>query len=58
MLITETGRFFAVRDRFGRTPIVIGRREGAMIALQESCALANLGYEYVRDLGPGEMAEL
>jgi amidophosphoribosyltransferase len=58
MLITETGRFFAVRDRYGRTPIVIGRREGAMIALQESCALANLGYEYVRDLGPGEMAEL
>ena len=58
LIITETGRFFAVRDRYGRTPIVIGRREGAMIALQESCALANLGYEYVRDLGPGEMAEL
>ena len=58
MLITETGRFFAVRDRYGRTPVVIGRREGAMIALQESCALANLGYEYVRDLGPGEMVEL
>ena len=58
MLITESGRFFAVRDRYGRTPIVLGRREGAMIALQESCALANLGYEYVRDLGPGEMVEL
>ena len=58
LLITETGRFFAVRDRYGRTPVVIGRREGAMVALQESCALANLGYEYVRDLGPGEMVEL
>jgi amidophosphoribosyltransferase len=58
MIITESGRFFAVRDRYGRTPIVLGRREGAMIALQESCALANLGYEYVRDLGPGEMVEL
>ena len=58
MIITETGRFFAVRDRYGRTPVIIGRKEGAMIALQESCALSNLGFEYVRDLGPGEMAEL
>ena len=58
MLVTESGRFFAVRDRYGRTPIVLGRREGAMVALQESCALANLGYEYVRDMGPGEMVEL
>ena len=58
MLITDSGRLFVVRDRYGRTPVVIGRREGAMIALQESCALANLGYEYVRDLGPGEMVEL
>ena len=58
LIATETGRFFAVRDRYGRTPIVLGRREGAMVALQESCALANLGYEYVRDMGPGEMVEL
>lgn len=58
LIITETGRLLAVRDRYGRTPIVIGRRKGASVALQESCALANLGYEYVRELGPGEMAEL
>ena len=36
----------------------LGRKDGAMIAVQESCALLNLGYEHVRDLGPGEMAEL
>lgn len=58
LILTETGRLLAVRDRYGRTPIVIGRKEGATIALQESCALANLGYEYVRELGPGEMVEL
>lgn len=58
LLLTETGRLFAMRDRYGRTPIVIGRKDGAMIALQESCALFNLGYEHVRDLGPGELAEL
>lgn len=58
MILTETGRLFAARDRYGRTPVILGRKEGAMIALQESCALTNMGYEYVRDIGPGEMVEL
>lgn len=58
MILTEVGRLLVVRDKYGRTPVVIGRRDGAMIAVQESCALANLGYDHVRDLGPGEMVEL
>ena len=58
MIATESGRLFVVRDRYGRTPVVLGRKDGATIALQESCALANLGYEYLRDMGPGEMVEL
>ena len=58
MVVTDAGRLFVVRDRYGRTPVVIGRKDGATIALQESCALANLGYEYLRDMGPGEMVEL
>lgn len=58
LIVSGDGKFYAIRDRYGRTPVVIGRKEGAMIAVQESCALLNLGYEYVRDLGPGEMVEL
>ena len=58
LVCDEKGRLFASRDRWGRTPIVIGRKDGAMIALQESCALPNLGYEHVRDIGPGEVVEL
>ena len=58
LIMTDTGRLYAARDRYGRTPVVIGRKEGAMIALMESCALPNLGYEHVRDLGPGEMVEM
>jgi amidophosphoribosyltransferase len=58
LLMTDDGRLFAARDRYGRTPVVIARKEGAMVALQESCAIPNLGCEYVRDLGPGEMVEL
>ena len=58
LLLSDDGRLYAARDRYGRTPIVIGRKESGMIALMESCALPNLGYEYVRDLGPGEMVEM
>ena len=58
LVLSEDGRLFAARDRYGRTPIVIGRKTTGMIALMESCALPNLEYEYVRDLGPGEMVEM
>ena len=58
LLLSEDGTLYAARDRYGRTPIVLGRKETGYIALQESCALPNLGYEYVRDLGPGEMVAL
>ena len=58
MIVTESGRFIAARDRWGRTPIIIGRKDGAMMATQETCAFPNLGYELVRDVGPGEIVEL
>ena len=58
LIMTEDGRIYAARDRFGRTSLILGQKEGSMIVLQESCGLPNLGYEYVRDLGPGEMVEM
>jgi len=58
LVMTDKGRIIAARDRYGRTPIVVGRKEDGLMATMESCALPNLGYEYVRDLGPGEIVEL
>lgn len=58
LVVTENGEFFAARDRYGRTPVVIGKKDGAYIALQESCALSNLGYAHERDLGPGEIVRI
>ena len=58
LLIDDKGTLYAARDRYGRTPAIIGRKEGSMIVVQESCALPNLGYEHVRDLGPGEMVAM
>lgn len=54
----SNGKFYASRDKWGRTPIIIGKKDGSVIAVQESCALPNLGYDHLRDLGPGEIAEL
>jgi amidophosphoribosyltransferase len=53
-LLTADG-IYAARDKLGRTPIIIGRKEGAYAASSESCAFANLGYEIDRYLGPGEI---
>ncbi|MCX6559882.1 MAG: amidophosphoribosyltransferase [Candidatus Aminicenantes bacterium] len=54
LLLTKDG-FYAARDRYGRTPVIIGRKDGVWAATQETCAFPNLGFEYVRDLGPGEI---
>lgn len=57
LILTENG-IICARDYLGRTPIVIGRKEGAYAAASESSAFPNLGYETVRDIGPGEIVRL
>jgi amidophosphoribosyltransferase len=57
MLLTSRG-IYAARDRLGRTPVVIGRKEGAFSLTFETCALPNLGYEPHRELGPGEIVRV
>ena len=54
MLLTEDG-IVCARDLWGRTPILLGQKEGAMCAASEPSAFFNLGYTTVRDLGPGEI---
>jgi amidophosphoribosyltransferase len=53
LLLTDKG-IYAVRDRLGRTPLVIGRRAGAMAVSSETCAFPNLDFEVDHFLGPGE----
>ena len=57
MLILTENSVIAARDRLGRTPIVLGRKEGGIAATSETTAFPNLGYEVWRDLGPGEIVE-
>lgn len=58
MLLLTTDGIIAARDRWGRTPIILARKEGAWAATSESCNLPNLDYETVRDLGPGEAVRI
>ena len=54
LLLTPKG-IYAARDRMGRTPVIVGRKEDAYCVTFESFAYLNLGYEDERELGPGEI---
>ncbi len=54
LLLTEKG-IYAARDKFGRTPLAIGKKDGAICASFESFAYLNLGYTDHKILGPGEI---
>ena len=57
LLLTKDG-MYAARDRLGRTPVIIGRKDGAYAATMETCAFPNLGYEIDCYLGPGEVVRI
>lgn len=57
LLLTEEG-IIAARDRLGRTPIIIGKKDIAYAASSETCAFPNIGFEIDRYLGPGEIVRI
>ncbi len=57
LILTETC-IYAARDKFGRTPIILGKNEFGYVAASESTSFSNLGYNVVRDLGPGEAVRI
>ena len=54
LIMTGEG-IYCARDKYGRTPVIIGKKDGAYCATFESSAFLNLGYHHVKDLGPGEI---
>ncbi len=56
MLILTPKGIYCARDKMGRTPIVIGRKDNGFCASFESFAYLNLGYTDCKELGPGEVA--
>ena len=58
MLVLTDYAIYAARDRLGRTPISIGKNDMGYVCASESSSYTNLGYSYVRDLGPGEIVQM
>ena len=57
LILTDEG-IIAARDKLGRTPVVVGRREDAYAVALESCSFPNTGYELEYFLGPGEIVHI
>lgn len=54
ILLTPRG-IYAARDKMGRTPVSVGKKEEGYCISFESFAYLNLGYVQERELGPGEI---
>lgn len=54
LILTEKG-IYAARDKMGRTPVILGKKEGSICAAFESHSYLNLGYQDYKELGPGEI---
>ena len=55
LLIMTPDGIYASRDKWGRTPVILGKKESGYCASFESFSFLNLGYTYHRELGPGEI---
>ena len=58
LILRDDGSLIAARDRMGRLPVQLGRNEEGFAVSFESFAFEKLGYENIRELGPGEVVEL
>ena len=57
LLLTDHG-IICARDSWGRTPIIIGQKDGAYAASRESPSFPNLDFDTVYNVGPGEIVKL
>ena len=58
LILTDKGTMIAARDRTGRLPVAVGKREDGYAVAFEAFAYHKTGFEDVCELGPGEIVEL
>lgn len=58
LILTDKGEIYAMRDRYGRTPVVLGKGDNGYAVATESTAFYNTGYTNYRELGPGEIVRI
>lgn len=57
LLMTKDG-LYAARDKYGRTPLVVGKRDDGYCVSFESFAYINLGFSDYKELGPAEIVHI
>lgn len=58
MLILTDNGIICARDSWGRTPLVIGKKDGAYAVSSESTSFPNLDYEIEYNVGPAEIVKI
>ena len=58
LILKDNGNLIAARDRLGRIPVQIGKDENGYAVSFEQFAYTKLGFEHVKELGPGEIVEV
>ena len=58
LILTEKGKIIAARDKLGRLPVLVGKREDGFCVCFESFAYQKLGFEDYKELGPAEIVKL
>lgn len=58
IILKDNGNIIAARDRLGRIPVQIGKDDNGYAVSFEQFAYTKLGFEHVKELGPGEIVEL
>lgn len=58
ILLLFKDKIIAARDKYGRTPVIIGKKKDGFCISFENSAFINLGFKYVRDLGAGEIVSV
>jgi amidophosphoribosyltransferase len=55
LLLLNKDGIYAARDRFGLTPLIVGKKGKDWAVTTETSAFLNLGYKIVKSLEPGEI---
>ena len=58
VILKEDGSIIAARDKLGRTPVLIGKDNDGHCVSFESFAFEKLDYDFVKELGPGEIVQI
>lgn len=58
LVVMSPRKLIGLRDPFGLKPLCLGKRGNTYVLASESCALASVGAEFIRDVEPGEMVTI